>query len=302
MKVLVTGGNGFIGRAVVQELATRGLQPVVFDRHLKPGLPGAAEFMLGDVRDATAVTEAVAHVQGVIHLAAVLGTQETIDNPRPAAETNVLGALNVFEAVAQYDLPAVYICVGNHWMENTYAISKTAAERFSKMFNMYRGTSIAAVRALNAYGPGQSIIAPWGDSKVRKIMPTFVANALVGRPIEIYGDGTQVMDMIYVTDVAAILVDALLKGPHPDGITYEAGTGLNTTVNDIAEMVLATVYGRVDEEHMTHVPMRRGEPEKSVVLADPMTLVPLGWTPDALVSLEEGVYATVNGFRQRIFG
>lgn len=298
MKVLVTGGNGFIGSYVVNELASRGLTPVVFDRHAHPfDLTSDVEVMLGDVRDDVAVTEAAAHVNGIIHLAAVLGTQETINNPKPAAHTNILGSLNVFEAVAQYDLPAVYICVGNHWMENTYAISKTAAERFSKMFNNERGTSIAAVRALNAYGPGQSIPAPWGDSKVRKIMPTFVAHALSDRPIPIYGDGTQVMDMVYVEDVAKVLVDALLAGPHPNGVTYEVGSGVATTVNDIAEEVLKATGSDAGVEHL---PMRPGEPEHSVVLADLNAVDHLGWTDDMFVPLDVGVERTVKNIRRRI--
>jgi UDP-glucose 4-epimerase len=300
VKVLVTGGNGFIGRHVVDELINRRLTPVVFDRHAAPYIHNPLydiEVMLGDVRDEVAVTEAAAHVNGVIHLAAVLGTQETIANPKPAAHTNILGALNVFEAVRQYGLPAVYICVGNHWMENTYAISKTAAERFSKMYNNELGSSIAAVRALNAYGPGQSIISPWGDSKVRKIMPTFIAHALNDQPIPIYGDGEQVMDMVYVTDVAKILVDALMAGPHPDGLTYEAGPGVRTSVNVIAEEVLKATGSGAGVEHE---PMRPGEPEGSVVLADTSTLEPLGWSRSEFVQLADGVEATVKDIARRI--
>jgi UDP-glucose 4-epimerase len=110
--------------------------------------------VLGDIRDATSVTEAVSHADGVIHLAGVLGTQETIDNPRPAAETNILGGLNVLEAIAQYGVPAVNIAVGNHWMNNTYSITKSTVARFADMYNRYRGTRVSVVRALNAYGPG----------------------------------------------------------------------------------------------------------------------------------------------------
>lgn len=150
---------------------------------------------------------------------------------------------------------------------------------------------------MNAYGPGQSIPAPWGDSKVRKIMPTFVAHALSDRPIPIYGDGTQVMDMVYVEDVAKVLVDALLAGPHPKGVTYEVGSGVATTVNDIAEEVLKATGSDAGVEHL---PMRPGEPEHSVVLADLNAVDHLGWTDDMFVPLDVGVERTVKNIRRRI--
>lgn len=293
MKVLVFGGSGFIGSHVVGRLLEIGYTPVIFDRHIRKPPPGC-ELILGDVRDPVAVTEAVAHADGVVHLAAVLGTQETIFNPRPAAETNILGSLNVFEAVAQYELPAVYAAVGNHWMDNGYSITKTTAERFAKMYNAERGTRIAIVRALNAYGPGQSVAAPYGHSKVRKMMPSFICRALANDPIEVYGDGSQIMDMIHVRDVAKIFVWAMLHGPNND--VFQAGTGRETTVREIAETVLK--YAK-STSPLVHLPMRPGEPEHSVVLGDPHTLVPLyGDRPD-FIPLDEGVAQTVAWYRER---
>jgi len=109
MKVGVTGGAGFIG-------GHRGHEPLVLDHHNRRLHRDDVEVLLGDVRDETAVFELAAHVDGIIHLAAVLGTQETIQRPRPSAETNILGILNVFEAADRYQLPVVYAGVGNHWM------------------------------------------------------------------------------------------------------------------------------------------------------------------------------------------
>jgi UDP-glucose 4-epimerase len=156
MKVLVTGGGGFIGGYVVEELIDRGHEPVIFDHYDRKNYK--VPVILGDVRDDVAVTEAMAHVDGWIHLAAVLGTQETIRNPRPAAQSNLMGGLNMLEAATQYELPGVYIGVGNHWMNNTYSISKTMIERFVKMFNADRKTRVNVVRAMNAYGPRQRLL------------------------------------------------------------------------------------------------------------------------------------------------
>ena len=290
MKVLVTGGSGFIGRHVCTELLERGHTPVIFDRHIRARREGC-EQILGNTRDAESVTEAVAHVDGVIHLAGVLGTAETIDNPRPAAETNVLGGLNVFEAVAQYGLPAVNIAVGNHWFNNTYSITKNAAERFALMFNAERGTQIAVVRALNAYGPHQVPCAPYGASKVRKIMPSFICRALTGSPIEVYGDGQQIMDMVHVRDVARTLVNALVV---PHGIydrVMDCGTGRRTTVNKIAGLVAAETGAEV-----THLPMRAGEKPGETVVAD-VTSLPLQVAGYTFTGLEDGIVETVDWYR-----
>lgn len=297
-KILVTGGAGFIGSYVVDRLIADGKDVVIFD-HTSPGREklrsSPSEHYLGDIRDEVAVTEAVAHVDGVIHLAGVLGTQETIGNPKPAVMTNITGGLNVLQAASQYDIPMVNIAVGNHWEQNPYSISKTTVERLASMYRKERGLRVSSVRALNAYGPGQSVAAPYGTSTVRKIMPSFVMRALNGVPIQIYGDGQQIMDMIYVSDVADFLVDALYRTASeafPE--TIEAGTGRPTTVLDIANEVIKHVPGAQIE----HLPMRRGETPNAVVMAD--TTTQLGLYPNGrkLIALEEGVAQTVRYFRE----
>lgn len=299
--VLVTGGNGFIGRYVVEELDRRGYQTYILDRKrsFSAGWSINREHYFGDIKDATLVTDAVSHVDGVIHLAGVLGTQETISNPRPAAETNILGGLNVINACTQYDVPLVNIAVGNFWMNNTYSITKNTVERFIQMTARYQGSAMGSVRALNAYGPRQVAAAPYGPSRVRKVMPSFVCRALSGEPIEIYGDGSQVMDMIYVTDVATILVSALehldASGELP---LVEAGTGRDTTVNDIAEEVVSAVFAQKSlMATVKHLPMRPGEDERSVVKADVSLLKEvLGIDAKELVPLERGIADTVAHF------
>lgn len=298
-RILVTGGGGFIGSYVVDELVERGYTPVIFDHYNRGEYHPEAELFLGDVRDEVAVTEAMAHVDGFIHLAAVLGTQETVFNPRPAAKSNLMGGLNMLEAAAQYKIPGVYIGVGNHWMNNTYSITKTMIERFIQMFNKDRGTIVNVVRAVNAYGPRQSVAAPFGSSKVRKITPAFICRALSGMPIEIYGDGKQVSDMVYVGDVAKALVLALgqaMLGNCLDKVV-EVGPTINTTVEDVANLVIELAVKQGYPPLPTkHLPMRPGEIAGARVTADNSTLNLIGFDPKDLVPLEEGMAKTVDYF------
>ena len=293
MKVLVTGGGGFIGGYVVERLQERGHSPVIFDHYNRGNYP--CPVILGDVRDATAVTEAMAHVDAWIHLAAVLGTQETIQNPRPAAESNLMGGLNILEAAAQYNTPGVYIGVGNHWMNNTYSISKTMIERFIQMFNKERGTRVNIVRAMNAYGPRQRAAPPYGSSRVRKIAPAFICRALKGDPVEVYGDGSQVSDMVYVSDVANALVVATEKAA--DGIVFdkavEVGPSEHLTVQQFAGMVISACNS---SSEIVNLPMRPGEIPGATVSADVETLSLVNMAADDLVPVDIGLAQTVAYF------
>lgn len=300
--VLVTGGNGFIGKYVVEDLLGRGYDVSVLDTRYREPVSPRVQLILGDIRDPVAVTEAVAHVDMVIHLAGVLGTQETVVNPRPAAEVNIIGGLNVFEAIAQYKTPAVNIAVGNAWSAtNTYSITKSTMERFAAMFTEYRGAPITVVRALNAYGPRQVPVAPFGPSKVRKIMPSFILRALHEMPIEVYGDGQQVADMVYVSDVARTLVDALEYTAENGAVPHviQAGSGYPSTVLEIAQIVaeqVANETGKTPVE-IVHLPMRPGEPERDVVLADTSTLDVLSIDPREFIDLHLGVLRSVEWFK-----
>jgi UDP-glucose 4-epimerase len=312
MRVAVTGGAGFIGGHVVDELIRAGHEPVIFDHRAKhhrlESVPGSGVFdcyipsMLGDTRDETAVTELAAHVEGIIHLASVLGTQETVRNPRPAVMTNVVSGLNVFEAAVQYGIPAVNICVGNHGMSNPYSASKTCVESLGHMFVRDRGLALNQVRVVNAYGPRQLMAAPFGPGKVRKIMPAFIGRALTGEPIEVYGDGRQVSDCVYVADAARALVRALelaAAGTVLDRVV-EVGPSEHTEVIEVAELVVKTAQrlGYSPAPEVRHLPMRPGETPGARVVADNSTLALLGMSGGELVGLEDGVGRTVEWFAE----
>jgi UDP-glucose 4-epimerase len=233
-------------------------------------------------------------------------------------------------------LPVTYIAVGNARMGlNTYTLSKTAAEDFGRMFAEHRGLRINSVRVMNAYGPGQLAAAPFGPGKVRKITPAFICRALCGLPVELYGDGSQVSDMVYVGDAAKVLVNALEQAAIGDiwPVSVEVGPEHSTTVREVAEAVIeACVELGYPEVEIRSLPMRAGEhtggianpalaadiakliegrtqsapelwklrqwakPIHGRVQADATTLRLAGMYPHQLVSLADGIQATVEWF------
>ena len=186
-QVTVTGAFGFISSHTIDELHRRGYKVLGLARHVgrvdvtSEHLPDSV--YLGDLRDKEVVEKAVSASDGVINLAGILGTQETVNNPYPSVEVNIMGALNVLEAARVWKIPMVQIAVGNYWEKNSYSLTKTCTEGFTQMYARHNDTKAMVVRALNAFGPRQK---PY---PVRKIIPSFITRALRGENIQIYGDG-----------------------------------------------------------------------------------------------------------------
>ena len=259
---------------ILSELSSLGITPI-----------------LGDVRDGDLISQLVPDFDGVVNLAGLFGTAELIDDPIPAINTNLIGAVNVFQACRRAKqlgraVKCVQITVGNYFMDNSYSITKSTSERFAAMFNAEHGTDIRIVRVLNAYGEHQR------HYPVKKIVPTFVRAALLGEPIRVYGDGEQIMDMIYVGDVARILAQSMIEQTGVNVIS--AGIGRKLTVNQIAEMIVRTTKSSSTIEH---VPMRAGEPPRSIVLGDPTTLLKIKIDPASLLAFEEGLQRTLNWYQ-----
>ena len=219
------------------------------------------EIYLGDVRDEALIHKVVEQADGVIHLAAMLGTGHT-ENVWLWYENNLKGTINVLDACEEAHVPMTYITVGNFFEYNNYSNTKTAAAKEVMKYAKYRGVKAGLVRALNAVGPRQKI------KNTGKIMATFINNALNGVPLKVYGgkDNCSFMDLVYAGDVAKVLVTMLEKitsGEFEPGTEVEAGTGIAPSVYEIAEMVIKEVgQGTIEE-----VPMRDGETVRSTVVA-----------------------------------
>lgn len=260
-KILVTGSAGFLASHTIEQSHKQGLYVIGVERHLGKKIGSsweADEVYLGDMRDRNFVDKVVSMADGVINLAGILGSQETVKFPFPSVETNIFGALHCLESVTTWSIPMVQIAVGNHWENNSYSISKTTAERFAQMYAKEKGTRVNVLRALNAIGERQK------SYPVRKIMASFVTRALSGRDIEIYGDGEQQMDLVAADDVAKILIDVLIN-QHEYGQVFQAGTGVGPTVNEIANKVISACDSK---SKVVHIPMRAGESVHAKVVAD----------------------------------
>lgn len=246
-RVIVTGSSGFIGRHVVEILESQGVQVDPYDKPRDITDPSQPCWALFD------------GAAGVINLAGALGTEELFGAEIAAAQVNITGALRVFDAAAASGIPVVQIGTGHRGQLNPYAITKAAAEDLALARAQWHGERIAVVRAFHVYGPGQLPGAPYGPASVRKFFPAFACAAVRGEPLELCGGGQQVIDPVYVHDVAAVLC-AALGGPY--GEVIEAGAGSQVSVAQAAQDVIdaagsdscaKAVPGRVGEPPDAHV-------------------------------------------------
>lgn len=289
-KILVTGGSGFIGLHVVENLLEKGKNVVILD--IKEPLihDDCIQYEKGSITHEHLVDKLISECDGVMHLGGLLGTSETIEQASLMSQVNILGGLNILDACKKHNKKAVIICTGNYWMLNCYAITKDAVAKFALMYNEEFNTEIAVVRGMNVFGQRQK------PAPVRKIIPNFILPALEGTPITVYGSGNQVADLIYVKDMAEILVRALfMKHAIYDSI-LEAGMGKDITVKEVAELVIKLTQSA---SKIQYAKKRKGEEFDAVVKADLRTLEPLGYSINNMMPLEEGLKLTIDWYRKQ---
>lgn len=309
MKVLVTGGAGFIGSHVVDAFIERGDHVVVLD-NLSSGnlenLNRKAEFIEGDITNRSLVMRLFKeHRFDIVnHHAAQLDVRKSVANPVFDAEQNIIGSLNLLEASREVGSVKRFMLAstgGAIYGEqdyfpadekhptrpiSPYGVAKRSIELYLHYYKEVQGIEYVAFRYTNVYGPRQS---PHGEAGVVAI---FTEKLLEGVQPVINGDGTQTRDYVYVGDLVRAHMMALDKLKGSD--IFNISTGIETDVNEIFEILSdLTTEGEMKSEHG---PAKAGEQQRSVCSYDHAKKV-LGWQPE--VTLIEGLRETVDFFERK---
>lgn len=299
-RILITGGAGFIGSNVADVFVAAGHRVTVLD-NLASGkrtqVPAAAEFVEADVGspEAAAVVRE-GRFDAICHLAAQIDVRKSVTDPQFDARVNILGALNLLEAVRAAGATTRFVFASTGGAiygdfvtppnvedfpkdpESPYGIAKLAAELYMAYYARVHGVPTAVLRYANVYGPRQD---PHGEAGVVAI---FCGRLLDGRALTVFGDGLQTRDYVYVMDVAranlAAATVVLPPAARLDVRAWNIGTGVETTVIALAETAMRAAGTTVAIEH---APGRPGEQRRSAVSIAKAT-AGLGWTPRATLA------------------
>lgn len=304
MKVLVTGGAGFIGSHIADRLLADGHQVIVLD-DLSTGhveqVPAKARFYQMELGSPwLSELFKIERPDAVVHQAAQASVRNSVQDPVFDAGVNVLGTVALLQASVKHDVRRfLFASTGGAIYGDTaqtptpedapavpvspYGAAKLASEVYLRTFNALYGLSFAALRYANVYGPRQD---PHGEAGVVAI---FAQRLLSGAPARINGDGKQTRDFVYVGDVA----DANARALVSDAVgSFNVGTGIETDINRIFALLRDRAGSQQQEMHGPPLP---GEQRRSVVDAAKIGRT-MGWRPRT--SLEAGLSETVQFFRQ----
>lgn len=304
MKVLITGGAGFIGRNLARTFIDKNIDVRVLD-DLSTGaasnLDGLdVEFREGSILDFDLLTESVRGVDSVVHLAAIPSVPRSIANPRASHEANATGTLNVLEAARETGMDHVIVASSSSvygsnpklpkneqdWTRplSPYGVSKHATEGYALAYQASYGLKTLAFRFFNVYGPYQS-----AGHAYAAVIPKFIEAALQGRPLEVHGDGRQSRDFTFVDTVCNVIVDAVqrkVSSPGPVNLAFRT----NTTLLELIQLMEELLGHSVD---VNHVDPRTGDVRASQADAELVKELFPDITP---IDLRPGLQATLDWY------
>lgn len=281
-KVLVTGGAGFIGSHLVEELLSKGYQVTVLDRRVP--LASDAKWIDGDLRWIGDCDRAVRGVDAVFHLAARISVDESLDYVHEYFNDNVFSTLNMMRAAQKQGVSRfiytssceVYgdIMAGRASEEypcrptSPYAASKHAAESAVMALGRSYDLEVTVVRPFNAFGERQKAF------RSGSVIPTFVVSVLQGKPILVHGDGSQIRDYLYVKDIVQAHIKTL-EGNPPNRSIFNVASGTGISLRQVAEKISE----RMGKAEIRYVEDPRGEAQLRRSIGDPSKIESLlGWS------------------------
>jgi UDP-glucose 4-epimerase len=307
LRVLVTGGAGFIGANVCRRLLdNRGISSVSVIDDLSTGDPRGldgldAEFVDGSILDPDTLARAIDGCDSVVHLAARPSVPKSLKDPIASHEANATGTVRVLEAARAAGGPQVIVASsssvygGNQTLPKSedltpmplspYAASKLATESYALAYQSSYSLPVLAFRFFNVFGPGQT-----AGHAYAAVIPAFVSAALQNRPLPVYGDGLQTRDFTFVGTVAAVIEDAVLRRVS-DVTPVNLAFGTRTDLLTLIELLEDIVGEELEVEHL--------EPRAADIRdsqADSSKLRAL-FPAVGAVELEQGLRQTVEWFR-----
>ena len=302
LRILVTGGAGFIGSHLVKALVKAGHSVRILDNFSTGSLEnlgdiaGSVELVVGDVRSYGVVEKAVKGVDAVIHLAALIDVAESIEKPDLYFDVNARGTYNIAKACkgvsvlvfastcAVYGEPVKLPVAEDHPIvpKSPYAATKVAGEAFIQAYSNLYGYRYAILRLFNVYGPKQS-------KAYAGVIIEFIKRVSRGEPPIIFGDGEQTRDFIHVSDVVEAIMMAITNEKTRD--VFNIGSGKPVTINQLAKLILK-LMGREDLKPI-HTTPRPGDIRHSVADITKAREV-LGFKPR--IGLEEGLQSLITTY------
>lgn len=299
MKILVTGGAGFIGSHVVEHYQQLATEIRVLD-NLSSGyarnLDGLNFTMIeGSITDRAAVRKAVEGVDLVFHLAALVSVAQSMNRPSECVDINVHGLLNVLEEASAAGVRKLVFASSaaiygdnpevpkresmNPEPKSPYAITKLDGEYYLDLFRREGRIETAAIRFFNVFGPRQDPRGAYAAA-----VPIFIEKALRNEPIMIFGDGEQTRDFIFIKDIVSALSHAA-ETPDIQGV-FNAGYGDEMTINQLADEIIRLTGSSSSIQHTAERP---GDVRHSRASVD--RLLASGWQP--VFSLADGLADTI---------
>jgi len=318
MKILITGGAGFIGSHLCEKYTKEGHTVLCLDNFMSGNLTHIRHLLdyrnfklvKGDIRDFDLLEKIMRDVDVVLHLAAQIHVDRSYIEPKLTYDVNVMGTQNVLEVARMYDAKkvihastsevygsALYVPIDEKHPLNAphpYGASKIAADRMCYAYIQTYGMDISIVRLFNVFGPRQRDVGYGG------VISIFTRRVLSNVPPIIYGDGTQTRDYTYIKD-AVRAYDLVLNHNEPITEPINFGTGKEVSISDLADKIIE-LCGKKGEIEPVHVEPRIGEVKRLIADATKAKNM-LGWEPK--YKLEEGLKEFIQwyknyGFEERM--